>query len=183
MRRQPSWPINIGMTRCLIAYYSWTGHTAEIADALAQALSADLEEIKDAKPRGGVFAYIGSAWQALVNTTPPIAPTKAHVADYDLVVLGSPVWVQNIAAPMRTYIAENKAGIKSVAAFCTEGGAGAGKAIAKIAALCGQPLRATLVITERELKSGTWREAVARFAGNLKAQPPAAPAATAGASA
>jgi flavodoxin len=152
------------MTRYLVAYYSWTGNTAKVANAIAQALSADIAEIHDLKPRGGLFAFAAATLASVLQRSSPIvAPTK-KVTDYDVVILGCPVWASNMATPMRTYIMQEKSGIKRVALFCTLGGSGGKVALANMTALCGHTALADLIVDQPALASGTWRDLTKNFA-------------------
>ena len=45
--------------KVLVVYYSRTGNTKFVAEAIAQSLEADIEEIKDGKNRMGVFGFLG----------------------------------------------------------------------------------------------------------------------------
>lgn len=152
------------MPRCLVAYYSWTGNTEKVAQAIAEALSADIEQIHDLRPRGGPFAVAAAAiGSVLQRATPIVAPTKS-VADYDVVILGCPVWASNMATPMRSYIMREKSGIKQVALFCTLGGSGGKIALAKMTTLCGHTPLADLMLEQPALASGAWRALTETFA-------------------
>lgn len=157
------------MTRSLVIYYSWTGHTAEVAEAIAKALSADIERIEEVRPRAGALAYIVSGFQAGFGMGSRIKPISAQLADYDVVILGCPVWAQSVAAPMRSFLARYKSSMKRVAVFCTEGAFGGEKALRKIADLCGQAPVATLLVTEPQLKTGEWRPMADKFVHDLNA--------------
>lgn len=152
------------MTRYLIAYYSWTGNTAKVANAIAEVLSADIEEIHDLKPRGGPFAFAAASFASVLQRSAPIAAPTKRVADYDVVILGCPVWASNMATPMRTFITQEKSGIKQVALFCTLGGSGGKVALAKMAALCGCTSLADLMVDQPALASGNWRGLTENFA-------------------
>ena len=152
------------MTRYLVAYYSWTGNTAKVAHAIAEALSADIEEIHDLRPRVGSFAFAATALASVFQRSAPIvAPTK-NVADYDVVILGCPVWASNMATPMRSYIMREKSGIKQVALFCTLGGSGGKIALAKMTTVCGHTPLADLMLEQPALASGAWRALTETFA-------------------
>lgn len=121
------------MTRTLVAYYSWSGNTAKVAKAIAEALGADLEEIRETRSRRGVFGYIGAAMEAAREHPAPIQPAIRNPGGYDLVVLGCPVWAQKMASPMRAYLLRERAHFKRIGLFCTLGGAGGEAALAGMA--------------------------------------------------
>jgi len=159
------------MTRLLVVYYSWTGSTAKVAEAIAGELSADVEEIREVRRRAGPFAFIRAALQSMRETPAAIMPSVRDVADYDVVILGCPVWAQNMASPMRSYILREGSKFRQVAFFCTLGGAGGDAALAKMAALTGRPPVARLLVTAAPLKSGGWRDLVKAFARQISASP------------
>ncbi len=156
------------MSKALVAYYSWTGHTRAIAEAIGAELDADVEQICEVRPRSGWIAYFRSAWEVLQNRPTPIKVTDKDPFAYDLVVLGTPVWAGRMSSPMRSYIVQQRAKFARVALFCTEGGANGDKALAQMATLCGKEPAATLIVTERDIKSGAYRQKVADFTKALK---------------
>jgi len=156
------------MGKILVAYYSWTGHTQQIAEAIAAELGADVERICEARPRAGWIAYFRSAWEALQNKVVPIKVIERDPAQYDLIVLGTPVWAGRMSTPVRSYVAQERHKFARIALFCTEGGANGEKALAQIGQLCGKEPLASLVVTEGDLKSGAYRQKVADFTRALK---------------
>jgi flavodoxin len=151
------------MSKTLVAYYSWTGHTRQVAEAIAEALGAEVEVVEEVRPRRGWTAYIGSVWEALRGKVVPIKVPLHEVASYDIVVIGTPVWAGHLSTPIRSYIAEQGRRFLRIALFCTEGGASGEKALAEAANLCGKSPEATLIVTEKELRSGAFRDKVAEF--------------------
>jgi flavodoxin len=155
------------MSSVLVVYYSWTGHTRQIAEAVAADLGADLEAIREVKPRAGWVAYFRSAWEVLRGMPVPIEPVEKNTAMYDLVVLGTPVWAGRVSSPVRAYIDQQWPRLNRVALFCTQGGSDGEKTLAQIADLCGKRPLATLVVSAAEFKSGMWRRKVAAFVKKL----------------
>lgn len=156
------------MTGTLVAYYSWSGNTAKVAKAVAEALGADIEEIREIRPRRGVLGYVRAAMEAAREHSAPIQPALRNAADYDLVVLGCPVWAQKMASPMRAYLLRERAHFKRIGLFCTLGGAGGEAALAGIASLSQREPIATLQVEARLLQSSAWRAHVDRFAQQLR---------------
>ncbi|HYX46467.1 MAG TPA: hypothetical protein VE820_06575, partial [Sphingomicrobium sp.] len=74
--------------------------------------------------------------------------------NYDLVVLGSPVWAGHVSSPMRAYIGRCSGKLGQVALFVTEGGSGGPNALAEMAALAGRHPAATLELRAREIDGG-----------------------------
>ena len=80
------------MPNTLVVYYSLTGHTRQIAEAIAAALDADLEAIEDTFNRDTVLGRPRSAIEGLLGLSSSISPPKHDLSEYDLVVVGTPVW-------------------------------------------------------------------------------------------
>jgi flavodoxin len=158
------------MPRFLVAYYSWTGNTAKVARLITETLSADVEEIHEATPRGGLLAFPAAVVASVLKKSSPIMPATKNVADYDVVILGCPVWASNMATPMRTYIERENRAMKQVALFCTLGGSGGKAALARMAALCGRASLADLTVNATATYSGDWRGLTENFARQVQAQ-------------
>ena len=159
------------MKPCLVIYYSRTGITQDVAMRIATACACDIEPIHDVRPRPGWAGYLRSAHEALTRKTPPITPMAKNPDDYELVILGTPVWVGRLSTPMRSYVQANAARFRQVAAFCTMGGSGSDNVLDEIAGLCGKPLVARLALADREIKSGRDREKIGTFVQTATAAP------------
>ena len=104
---------------CLVVYYTRTGKTKFVAEAIAAQLGADLEEVVDLKKRGGAIGWINGGKDASRKSLTEIAPTQKAPADYALVVIGTPIWAWAPTPAIRTYISKNSFAGKKVALFCT----------------------------------------------------------------
>lgn len=155
----------------LIVFYSRSGHTRQIATELAARCGADLEEIREAKSREGIWGYCRSALQALTGTLPGIQKPANNPASYDVVIIGTPVWVQRPAPPVQAYLRQTAASLKQVAFFCTLGGSGEQQAFDQMGRQCGHSPLATLAITEKQLPAELHAASLAAFVERI---PPAA---------
>lgn len=163
------------MPKYLVAYYSRSGNTAKVARLLASTLSADLEEICEVQALSGPFTFIASIISSLLKRTPPILPSRKNVADYDVVILGCPVWASHMATPMRSYIQREGQQIRQLALFCTLGGSGGKSTLGQMAALCGHQSIADLMVKQPALLSNAWRGLTDDFAKIVRlneARPP-----------
>lgn len=159
------------MKSCLVVYYSLSGITQEVAQRIAVRCACESERIADTRARRGVPGYLRSCYEALARTTPSIAPATRDPGDYDVVILGSPVWVGRLAAPMRSYLHAHAGSFHAVAAFCTMGGSGGEAVLDEIAALCGKPLAARMALSDGDIKGGHDRERIAQFVRSAAAVP------------
>lgn len=157
--------------RSLVIYYSRTGTTRKVVEALSQVLDCDIEEIVEAKSRMGLFGYLRSVVEARRERPAAIAAAKRDPSSYDLVVVGTPVWAWSVSSPVRAYLITMKARLPDVAFFCTLGGAGSARAFAQMQGLTGKAPRAQCVVTAKEVSSGRYRERVSAFAKALAPLP------------
>lgn len=139
------------MSRILIAFFSMGGHTRDLAEEIRKATAADIEEISEVHPRYGLRGMLRALWDASWRRKTPIHPLRRDPADYDLLVLGGPIWAKHLAAPVRSFAEYYQRRSKQVAFFCTEGGSGAEEAFADLERLYEQSPVATLVVDAKHL--------------------------------
>lgn len=149
--------------KILIVYFSLSGNTEGIADAVASEIPTDVERIKDTVKRTGFFGYLQTAREAIFGHVIPIQPSEHNPSHYDLVIIGTPVWGWSLSSPVRAYIAQHSSIFRRVAFFCTEGGAGGSGVFKEMARLCGKQPVATLEVTEPDIKSGAYKEKLKPF--------------------
>ena len=157
--------------KILVVYYSRTGFTQTVAEQLAQACQADLECIVDDLGRSRANGYARAALAAALHLESPIAPSRHAPRDYDLVVIGTPIWCWNVASPVRAYITRHRSAFRRVAFFCTMGGSGQAKVFRDLKVLCGRPAVATLSLRDDEITHRLHRHRLAEFAASLRTSP------------
>ena len=138
--------------KTLVVYYSRTGVTRKVAEALAGALQADVEEIIDTKSRKGPIGFAGGVKDALMKKIVPIQPHRCNGADYDLVVIGTPVWVNTMSSAVRTYLSECGKNIKKAAVFCTTHTSGIEKTNANISDMLAGDTIASAGFLQKDVK-------------------------------
>ena len=150
--------------KVLVAYYSRTGNTKRIARAIATALEADIEEIHDPTERSGVLGYLRSGLEASAGVLVALEHPRRDPADYDVVVVGTPVWAMSLSSPVRTYLWHERERLPAVAFFATLGGMGAERAFDQMKTAAGRTPIAALAVRESVAQRGAPRDEVARFA-------------------
>ena len=158
----------MGASRMLVVFYSRSGKTRRVAEALAEALKCDLEEITEPKPRTGFLGYLRSLLEARRKRPSIIAPNKHDVLSYDLVVIGTPVWAWSLSSPVRAYLMTTAGQLPDVAFFCTLGGKGSESTFAQMTAVAGKQRRAVCAITEREVLSRRHFDRLSAFEKTLR---------------
>jgi len=153
--------------KTLVVYFSRSGHTEQVAGEIARRCSADLETIREARDRTGVWGYCRAAWDALVRAAPPVLAPVRDPAQYDLVVIGTPIWNFQLAPPVRSYAKQQAARFKQVAFFCTEGGSGDKNAFDELSRICGKSPISTMVVTESQLPEPAHSQRLQGFVAQL----------------
>jgi len=156
------------MNKILIVYYSRTGTTKKIAEFIRERLDCDIEEIISVKSRSGVMGYILSGKEATLKIQAKIKEISKDPANYDLVIVGTPVWAWNISSPIRTYLENNKEKIKNIAVFCTMGGDGDRQSLAEIEKISGKKIIAQLAFKTKEVQFGDISEKLEKFIEKIK---------------
>jgi flavodoxin len=158
------------MKGTLVVYFSRTGYTRRVAEEIARAAGADCQEIRERSSRRGFLGYWRSAREALRGTAIEIEPGSLNPRDYELVVLGTPVWAGNVSSPVRAYIARHRRDFARIALFCTEGGSGAEKVLQRMATLGDQTPVATAFFTDSEIDRGQHAGKLAAFVAAIAAR-------------
>jgi hypothetical protein len=108
--------------------------------------------------------------QRRVQLEPPVRdPTR-----YDLVVIGTPIWVDAVASPVRSYLEAHRNELVRVAFFCTCGRAGDRRTFGQMAELCGLAPIATLSVRDTMIEDCGL--GVAQFAEEIARRVPGVPA-------
>jgi hypothetical protein len=108
----------------LVVYYSRSRTTRAAAEAIARALDADIEALRDRTNRSGVFGYVRSGLEATLSRPTVLEPQLRDPRRYEVVIVGTPVWNASVSAPVRTYLDTNRGRFEKVAFSLTEGGWG-----------------------------------------------------------
>ena len=129
----------------LVAYFSATGNTERVANAIAEATGGDLFEITPAAPytdddlnwtdeNSRVVQEYENPEERDVELT---AYTPDNWADYDVVYIGYPIWWGIAAWPVDGFVEANDFTGKTVVPFCTSSSSGLGESGQLLADLAG----------------------------------------------
>ncbi len=149
--------------KTLVVVYSRTGNTLSVARRIAEYLEANLEVIDDKTNRKGVFGFLRSGYEAVRKRIPAIAEPKQDPGDYDLVIIGTPIWAGQMSSPVRAYLTRFNGHFKQVAFFATSGTGGHVKAFEEMAEISGAKLVATMELTMEQLRRGGDWESIKSF--------------------
>lgn len=155
--------------KVLVIYYSRTGNTRKACEVVAKELSCDVEEIVDTTNWSGPIGWIKAGKQASSKALTKLEPLKKDPSQYDIVIIGTPVWAGTMSTPVRTYLVENKDKLKKVAFLITMGGRGDESTLRDMEEASGKKPAATLVLRTADVKSGAFADAIKKFTGDMRA--------------
>ncbi|MFI5244544.1 MAG: flavodoxin family protein [Gemmatimonadales bacterium] len=139
--------------RTLVVYYSRSGNSRAVAEEIARSLGSGcaVEEIRDAVDRTGRLGYWRSFLDGMLARTTAIAATGYRVSEYDLVIVGGPVWVGAPSSPVRSWLRAHRDELHAVAFFLTHGGTARDKVLAAMEKVSGCSPVAALSVRVGEL--------------------------------
>lgn len=121
--------------KSLVVYYSLTGKTKLVAQAIAEALNATLAEITETKPRKlGPLIYLIGGFAATINRGSKINPLDVDLKQYERIFTGSPIWNSRPAPAVNSFIYQTNFEGRSIIPFFTMYGDNSKKALANITA-------------------------------------------------
>ena len=126
------------MSKSVVVYYTWAGHTREMAKIIAAQMGADIQEVLPKIPYATNYSAVVDQAKKEINAggRPPIKKMDFDLSKYDVICIGSPIWWGTIAPPIATFLSENDFNGKTVMPFTTHGGGGKGHSDNDIAKLC-----------------------------------------------
>ena len=119
--------------KTLVAYFSASGITANVAKLLAEAAGADLFEIQPAVPYTNAdLNWMDKKSRSTVemqdkSSRPAIAAPCSNLADYDTIFVGFPIWWYVAPTIINTFLESYDFTGKRIILFATSGGSGLGK--------------------------------------------------------
>lgn len=122
------------MGKTLVAYFSYSGITKQLAKTIAEKISADLFRIRTVKkyPSGYEKVLKVSKKEKKSNARPDLKPININMEDYDTIILGYPNWDGTCPMPVFTFLEKFDLSEKTIAPFCTHGGSGMGRSVIDI---------------------------------------------------
>jgi flavodoxin len=148
--------------KTLVIYYSRTGNTRKVGQMIADTLKCDSDEIIETNKRPGIWGWLMAGKAVMKKETIKLEAQKKDPADYDLVIIGTPIHM-TMSAPVRSYIMANKGKFKKVAFFCTCGSSKPERTFADMEKECGVKPVAVLRLTEKEVKKEDIFEKISGF--------------------
>lgn len=126
------------MGKTLVAYFSASGITAKVADKLADALGADIYEIRPETPYTKAdLNWMDKKSRSTIEMNdktirPAIADQNARIDEYNTIFLGFPIWWYVAPTIINTFLESYDFSGKKIILFATSGGSKFGKTVEEL---------------------------------------------------
>ena len=158
--------------KILIVYYTRTSTTRKVAETIQMELAhkgaqVDSERIVDMTSRTGGIGYLKGGRDVIFKRTTRIEPAKHNPADYDLIIMGTPVWVGTMAPAIKVYLSQFQQHMKEVAFFTTQGGTKRQRVFDDLKVAVKKEPVAELMLTTLEVRNKEFRQKLSEFVDKL----------------
>ena len=126
------------MGKTLVAYFSASGVTAKVADKLADALGADIYEIRpEVAYTKADLNWMDKKSRSSIEMNdktirPAIADQNARIDEYNTIFLGFPIWWYVAPTIINTFLESYDFSGKKIILFATSGGSKFGKTVEEL---------------------------------------------------
>lgn len=126
------------MSKKLVAYFSASGVTAKVADMLADAVGADIHEIRPKVPYTKAdLNWMNKKSRSSIEMNnksirPEIAESNVKVENYEVIFLGFPIWWYVAPTIINTFLESADFSGKKIILFATSGGSKFGKTVEEL---------------------------------------------------
>lgn len=121
--------------KVLVAYFSYSGTTRNVAGTLSEKTGGELFEITPQDNYSDVYAE--SNREIRKNERPALADTVENMDEYNIIFVGFPVWWHATPAPINTFLESYDLTGKLIIPFCTSGGSDIDETMPTFLQSCG----------------------------------------------
>ncbi len=157
------------MEKILIVFYSRTGTVRQVAQLLAVQSGWALAEVGDLRPRAGFPGDARCVLENILHLRASYRYEGPALEDFEHVIVIAPVWVGRLAAPMRTFLADQLPFPARLSVVCVMAAHGAFSAIEQIARLTSTLPAPVLALLQRDVASGLSQDEVSGFIDQVRA--------------
>lgn len=155
-----------------VVFYSMHGNVRYVSEKVAKELGADLIELIPVKayPDKGAMQFIWGGSAVTFKKKPELEPYTFNASDYDLVIIGTPVWASNFTPPLRTFFENNDLTGKKIAVIATSAGGDSAKCVeaVKTAAKADSLAAVLSLVDPKEKPSDENEKQIAAFIDTCK---------------
>lgn len=129
---------NAGTKKILVAYYSYSGNTKEVAEAIHDKVGGDIFEIKTEGSYPEEYRPMTAQAKKEIQDgyRPKLTTSVDNIKQYDVIFLGSPNWWGTITPQVSSFLDSYDLSGKTVIPFITHGGGGVQNTVADMTAQC-----------------------------------------------
>ena len=142
--------------KILVAYFSLTGNTREIADKIHKIVGGDIFEIQPVDPYPTEYSAVLKKSKPEIDSgyKPALKAKVENINSYDVIFIGYPIWFGTFPPPVKTFLSEYDLSGKTIVPFCTHGGGGPGRSVADVSSFCPKStLLDSIAIPGRDVKT------------------------------
>ena len=124
--------------KVLVAYYSHSGNTREVARQIAGVSGGELFEIVPVTPYPSDYRTVVDQAKKEIEAgaRPALKSRVEDMSQYDVIFIGSPCWWATVAPPVATFLTSDDFAGKTVVPFMTHEGSRMGRSEEDIRKLC-----------------------------------------------
>lgn len=121
-------------SKSLVVYFSWSGNTKNVAEAIQMQTNSDIFEIVPEVPYSDDYNTVVDLAQEeqRENVRPAIADSIENIDDYNVIYVGYPNWWGDMPMILYTFFENYDLSGKTIAPFCTSGGSGLSNTVNEI---------------------------------------------------
>lgn len=125
-----------GGDRGVVVFFSWSGNTRGIAQAIAERSGFDAVELELVEPYSSNYSTVlDQAQEDQRAGARPALATQVDMSAYGTVLLGYPNWWASIPMPIATFLESYDFAGKLICPFCSHGGGRLGQSVTAISKL------------------------------------------------
>lgn len=158
----------MSLKKVLVVYFSRSGNTKIIANEISRKLQCDYEELKISKSYTGFFGYQRALFDSILKRKIAIKQLIKSPSDYDLIIIGSPIFARSMSAPIRSFLNFYKNSLNNVAFFLTHASQNNDQFIFdQMESLISKNSLGQLSVSEADLNTGKFKSEVLNFLSQL----------------
>ena len=124
-------------SKTIIVYYSWSGNTEIVANKIKKITGADIYKITTKIPYPNEYDdMVAQVKEDINNEKLPELNGSVDLSKYDNIIIGYPIWIGDMALPMKSFLSKNDLKGKDIAPFILNGGSRVYKSISYIKEVC-----------------------------------------------